>query len=67
MTRDELVNALIDWDLGPCSEAASMLQRDVEAIAALEAERDRLKAALSKSEQTAERWRADCMYFWSMS
>lgn len=33
----------------------------------LREERDRLKAALSKSKQTAERWRADCMYFWSMS
>lgn len=39
MTRDELVNALIDWDLGPCSEAASMLQRDGETI-------EKLRAAL---------------------
>ena len=33
----------------------------------LREERDRLKAALSKSKQTAERWRAECIYFWSMS
>lgn len=49
------------------NKSSTLLSQAADRIVALEAERDRLKAALSESKQTAERWRADCMYFWSMS